>query len=285
MTIVDKLAAKAGDVLGSGIPWSTFDQQPTEDVYGKVQYYVALSQEMRQVMSWADDVAWTWDVVNGPESAKALMAWQGVNNGLLSSSSVIDAALKTNASRLSDNEAPKWEKEVLRAFFSQMFSLAMRGYETHHNILMQHAKVDAARIVNNADMVFFTMRSLNRLHGLGAFNAFQKTTIGAPITPPIAAVIAVGAVAALIVIAWFVTKMTAILAQWEVTSAACAASLADPSNPELRKACAEAQQNLNRTGKTKGPLNTLSGFAGVGILILAVGYVLPGIMQSSRSKR
>lgn len=281
MTIIDSLASRAGEVLGNGIPWSSFEQEPQADVYGRVDYYVPLAKEMRRVFEWSDDVSWTWDVINLPEGPDALLAWSGVQAGILGRSSIIDAALAEGKEKIGVGQAPQFKHEVLRAFFSQMFSLAMRGYQVHHNLILQHSRVDASRIVNNADMVFFTMRSLNRLHGLGAFEPFKKTRVGS-VTPAIAGVIAVGTVAALIVIAWFVTKMTTILAQWELANAACMAALRNPDNPKLAKACRDAQGGLYKTGKTRGPLNTLAVFGGIGLLVVAFGY---GILPNLKGKR
>lgn len=281
MTVIDTLASRAGEVLGNGIPWSTFEMDPAADVYGRVDYYVSLAQEMRAVFAWSEEVAWTWDVVSDPKHPEALFAWGGMQAGILGKASVIDSALKVGKEKLGEGVAPEFNQEVLRAFFSQMFSLAMRGYQIHHNLILQHAGVDADRIVNNADMVFFTMRSLNRLHAIGAFEPFRKNRIGA-ISPAIAGVIAVGTIAALIVIAWFITKMTTILAQWEIANAACQAAIRNPENTELARACREAQESLHKSGQTKGPLDTLAVAGGVGLLILAVGY---GILPNLKRKR
>lgn len=284
-TIVDSLAARAGDVFGTGIPWSSFEQKPEEDVYGKVQYYVALAQEMRAVFEWSGNVAWTWDVVNLPENPKALVAWGGVQSGIISKSSIITAALSEGKERIGAGEAPQLDKEILRAFFSQMFSLALRGYNVHHNLILQHSKVAAHTIVNNADLVFYVMRALNRLHALGAFEGFKKSSVGA-VTPTVAAIIVVGSVAALICIAWFVTKMTVIMAQWELANTACLAAINDPTNPELAKACQQAQEGLQKLegrGDPVGkPLNTLAMFGGLGILVVAFGYGVLPVLQKRK---
>ena len=285
MTIVDDLASRASEVFGTGIPWSSFEQEPEQDVYGKVQYYVALAQEMRAIFEWSEEVSWTWDVVNLPENPKALVAWGGVQNGIISKTSIISAALSAGKERIGAGEAPQLDKEILRAFFSQMFSLAMRGYNIHHNLILQHSNVAGHTIVNNADMVFYTMRALNRLHSLGAFEGLKKTSVGVgAITPAVAAVIAIGSVAALICIAWFVTKMTAIMAQWELANTACLAAINSPNNPELAKACQKAQEGLQKLesrGDPVGkPLNTLAVFGGLGILVVAFGYgVLPALQK------
>lgn len=285
--VLENLEKKAVEVLGTGISWSTFENPAEVDVYSKLEYFRELSAEIREMYTWVYNYEWTWNVLESPEGKDALLAWEGIRTGILSKDSIINAALAAGAERIGASEAPLYEREVLRAFFSQMVSLAMRGYEIHHELVLQLSKVSAFKIYNNADLVFFTARALNRLQKLGALEYFRKPSniwgtdkVGAV---PVAYVVAitVGSVAALCVMAWFVSKMTTILGQWELANVQCLAAAQNPDNKELAEACRKAQENFHNSapqGSPMAPLNTLAVFAGVGVLVLAVGYgILPNL--------
>jgi hypothetical protein len=291
VSAIEALALRAGNYIW-GVPWASFTQDSSVDVYGKVGYYIPLAHEMRRVMSFADKIDWTWDVVKSPQSEKAIAAWYGVNNGILSRDAFINAALQSGRASLAGDEAPPFELEILRAFLSQMMSLAMRGFAIHHGLLMQRSNVDARVIVENADAVHALCQGLVLLYNLGVLNPIMKgaknsalVRVGT-VTPVIATIIAIGAIAALSVMAWFLLKQNTIISQWQLANKICNEAMQDPTPAKL-EACAKAQNYINDTTNAlkgggspfSGAMTTFAAIAGIG---LAVYLIAPRLSEMRR---
>jgi hypothetical protein len=299
-TAIEALALRAGNYIW-GVPWTSFTKDSSADVYGKAGYYIYLDAEIRKVMAFADKVDWTWKVMNSPQSEQALAAWYGVKTGILSRDAFISAALQSNRASLAGYEAPPFELEILRAFFSQMMALAMRGFAIHRGLLMQHGGIEARVIVENADAIHTLCQGLSLLYRLGVMNPILKrgANLGSAagdaaavrvgtITPVIATIIAIGAIAALSVMAWFLLKQNTIISQWQLANKICNEAMEDPTPAKL-EACAKAQNYINDTTNTlkgggspfSGAMTTFATIAGVGLAI----YLLAPRLTEAWQKR
>jgi hypothetical protein len=295
-----ELAEKARPYL-SGIPWAKITNDPYRDVYTEVRYYVPLAQAMREVMEFADHVDWTWDVYDEPDGQDAMVAWYGVRESILSKDSLIMAAINANKAHLTGSEAPTMDLEIWRAFCSQMFSFAMRGFVSHQQLLFQYGGADPAVIVNNADKIHALCKVLRMLWNTGALNPISrkyvsvevpavqnKAATGAIQVPAITVaggiIIGVVVIAVVYIIAWFIQNMTVIASQQRLANQACAEAMADPTNKAKAKACQSAQNFLNEA-KPDDPssmYNTLAIFGGIGILMYVGSMVLPDLLKRRR---
>ncbi len=266
MTVLDRLSQNAVKYI-SGVPWSSFTRDPHADVYGEVKYYLSLAQQMRDVMAFAGEIDWTWDVYQRPDGDTALAAWYGVRDGVLSKDSAIMAGLDANAKSVS---GPSYELEVWRAFVSRMFASAMQGFTIHKSLLLQLGRIDPAVIVNNADKVHALCMALKVLNTTGLLNRLRKNQVGA-VPVAVAVIIAVGSVAALSVIGWYIVQLEAISSQYTLANQVCERAV-ETRDARLLEACAKAQDALKTVVPQKGPwdaVGTVATFAGVGILIWA----------------
>jgi hypothetical protein len=291
--IVEDLALGAGSYIW-GIPWSKITADPYADVYSQLQYYVPLAEAMREVFDFADQIDWTWDVMQDPTADDASVAWYGVRESMLGKESFLVSALKSGAANLVGDEAPTMDREIFRAFVSQMFSLAMRGFYVHSNLLLQYGGVDPKVIVNNADLIHALCKALRLLWDTGMLNSISKSksivpTSGLGEIPPVVIVgIVVGSLAALSVLAWFVIKVTTILAQWQLAQGICAEAAADPTNKEKQRACQQARDAINDAAGGTEPfdiVNTLAMFAGVGILMYVGSLIIPDLLVGLKRAR
>lgn len=291
MGVIEDLAVRATHYI-TGIPWSSITSDPYADVYGQLQYYVQLREKMREVFEFADQIDWTWDVVNDPEHEDAIVAWYGVEHDILAKENLLKSALVSNVSEVSGSAAPEFDLEIYRAFVSEMFALAMRGFIIHENLLLQLDGKDPALIVNNADAIHALLMALRKLWDLGLLNPLRKSSalsglgVGA-LAPAVATAIVIGSVVALSIIAWFLVKMTALLSQWQLGQEICSKAMQDPT-PEKLKACREAQQAIKDASNIGSPMDvytTLAWFGGIGILVYVGATVLPDLLVGLQRAR
>lgn len=285
MGFIEDMALRAGEYI-SGIPWGRVTTDPYKDVYSELQYIVPLHEAMREVMGFADQIDWTWDVYDQPGGQDAMVAWYGVRESILTKDSAIRGALSSGSSQLTGNAAPSMDLETWRAFVSQMFSVAMHGYAAHMNLVWQYSGADPSVIVKNADYIHAMCQALKVMWSVGALNSLMKGAkvpvqgLGA-ISTGTAVIIAISVVAVVYLAAWFIQTLSVVLKQMELVDDACAAALADPTNRAKQRACQKAQEMLNKA-KADDPssaYNTIAIFAGIGILVYVGSLVLPGFVE------
>jgi hypothetical protein len=291
MGFIEDMALRAGDYI-TGIPWSGITPDPYQDVYTKLQYIVPLQEAMREVMSFADQIDWTWDVYDQPGGQDATAAWYGVREGILTKNSAIAGAVSAGASQLSGTAAPTLDREIWRAFVSSIFSTAMHGYAAHKNLVWQYAGVDPSVIVKNADYVHAMCQALVVMWQSGVLNSLKKGAqplqgVGAVVATSTVVIVAIASVVVIYLACWFIQTLAVLLKQMQLVDEACAQALADPSNKAKQKACQGAQKLLNQA-KPNDPssaYNIIATFAGIGVLVYVGSLVLPGLVQRIQASR
>jgi len=296
MGFVTDMAQRAKQYVW-GIRWGQITNDPYADVYTELQYIVPLRQAMREIMAFADEIDWTWDVYDQPGNEEALTAWYGVREGILTKDSAVMGAINAGRSKLLGNEAPAIELETWRAFVSQMFSLAMRSYEAHMNLIWQYGGADPALIVKNADYVHAMCQALRVLWDYGALNQLRKGTkqssiqgLGADpiITPTGIVLVILGAAVLIYMVAYLIESSAVVLKQMNLADEICAEAIKDPTNRAKQRACRNAQKNLENV-KPDDPfytqLNIVAAFAGVGILVYVGSLVLPNVLEAWAERR
>jgi hypothetical protein len=255
MTIIDDLAERARAYL-TGLPWNEVAGNPAEDVIGPRHYLVPLRDIAERVSVLGEKVNFTWDV----QTPDAILAWKGVQESIISQSTLIDAAIKANVAEFT-GKTVELDREVFRAFVSKMFETVTRGWLIHKGNVLKGVPAD--KVVNNADLVYATGLALLKLDAWGALKPFYKQhqVNGLPVVA-LGAIIGVAMVAIVIVLGWFISRQTIIYAQWQLANEACRAATENPT-PANVEACQKAQAALGE-GKDLG---SFGGFGSIAMLV------------------